>query len=133
LPAVLPSIKWIATFFLSFRGRISRKSWWFGDVFIQTVGIASYLAVHGWPDVKTESLADLYIEPPSALVMAWSVVLLIPSLAISVKRLNDRDHPVWVGAVFVLLTWAWIVPTTFGYVLNRCKWVRSSEQCSVPR
>lgn len=78
--------------FFGFRGRIGRAQWWLGQVSVVAVALAVTWLRKGTllPPDAGWSIAD-------ALV---GVAILIPSLALTVKRLNDRDHAAWIG-------WAW--------------------------
>lgn len=87
--------------FLSFRGRIPRRTWWlYGVAGLLGLGLLSHtlLRVAGLSETQAESLVDL--------------LLLWPALAVSVKRWHDRDKSGWwvlvnlvpmVGLVWTLL------------------------------
>lgn len=77
----------------SFRGRISRKSWWLGFVIIMILSIAGTLVLH--PDAF--SLDPDVAWTPNWAATIWGLLLIIPYTAITVKRFNDRDWPNWLG------------------------------------
>ena len=79
--------------FTSFRGRISRKSWWLGFVILEMLSLAGALrfnpALLSW---------DTDVVVPAVWAdTIWQLVLIIPLTAITVKRFNDRDWPNWLG------------------------------------
>lgn len=73
------------TLFLSFDGRISRKPFWIGALGIIVASAVSVFVLQG-----------LFGLPGRQLVyasMAVSLILVWPIIAISTKRLHDRDKP----------------------------------------
>ena len=79
----------------SFRGRIGRKTYWLGYV----VPIMAILIVGAIPPAFLSPESQIF----SIYLIAYailSVVLIIPNLAASVKRLHDRGRSGW----FVLLS-----------------------------
>lgn len=78
----------------SFRGRISRKQFWIGFIVVCFGDGLGALLLN--PEFFTAE------EPPSPNWpdTLWQLAWLVPSTAITVKRFNDRDWPVWLGYVF---------------------------------
>jgi uncharacterized membrane protein YhaH (DUF805 family) len=104
----------LLAFFFSFRGRISRQSWWLGLIVLLAVSIPVSLLLD--PDFFNSEVGE--ITPPSLALTIWSLITCLPTAAITIKRLNDRDWPAWVGwllvALFVVLT----VANHFGLLLD---------------
>jgi uncharacterized membrane protein YhaH (DUF805 family) len=73
-----------AEIFFSFRGRIGRGTWWL-------YGVGAMLGI-GVLLTALLRIAGLEADPATAVV---SLLLLWPSLAISVKRWHDRDKSAW--------------------------------------
>ena len=76
----------------SFKGRIRRSDYWIGMIviFIGMVALASGLAA--WWKVD---LADRYDLRASAIQAGVVLLFMWPNLAVSVKRLHDRDQSGW--------------------------------------
>jgi len=82
--------------FFGFNGRISRKSGWLGFII---VGVASAVGTL----LIDPSVFDLDRAPPrtpNRPDTIWQLALVIPAMALMVKRFNDRDWPYWLGFVF---------------------------------
>jgi uncharacterized membrane protein YhaH (DUF805 family) len=84
----------------SFKGRISRRSWWLWGAAV-TIGMAMYLTVVLRVAGVTKEHTDLLVN----LLLLW------PALAISVKRWHDRDKPAWWALIaFVpVIGWIWVL------------------------
>jgi len=76
---------------LSFRGRISRKSWWLAFVIVCVGNVLGALLFN--PDYFTAE----EIPPPNWADTSWQIAWLVPATAMTVKRFNDRDWPSWLG------------------------------------
>ncbi len=92
-------LKRVLFLFASFQGRIGRKSWWAGFSLLVTISIAiGMLASPPAFDGETIKAA----APPLWLFLV-SLVMLLPMLALTIKRLNDRDQPRWVSYLYAVL------------------------------
>ena len=78
----------------SFRGRISRKSWWIGLVIYAAANLAGGFVLN--PEYFT---AD-ELPPANWPDTIWQLACLIPLTAITVKRGNDRNWPSWIAPAF---------------------------------
>lgn len=90
---------WLVKLFTTFHGRISRKDWWIGIVIIVAVAL-----IGQW--VMAPSSLELSDDPdarPSPVEALWSAILFLPTLAITLKRLNDRDQPRPLGYAFAVV------------------------------
>src|SRR4051812_14901059 len=107
---------WLAWLLFSFRGRIPRKTYWLAQAILQVPALAGYLAVHGlaWPQPG----------PAKPLLIAWGFVLLVPALAVAVKRLNDRGHPVWLAAIWLGLACASALAASLDLLRDPTQWGR---------
>jgi len=95
----------------SFRGRISRKSWWLGFVILQMLSLAGALRFN------PASLSwDTDVVVPAVWAdTIWQLVLIIPLTAITVKRFNDRDWPNWLGYGMGLILALFFIAWHFGF------------------
>ena len=107
--------------FFGFRGRINRKIYWAGSVAVGVAGLLfaallAYLAT-GNP------LAPEVWERPADRSGIWGPVwlayfgfLVWPTTALAVKRLHDRNRPVWIWYVYYTLALALsLVPLKAGF------------------
>ena len=78
----------------SFKGRISRKSWWIGLAIYGLANLAGGFVLN--PEYFT---AD-EIPPANWPDTIWQLACLVPLTAITVKRGNDRNWPWWIGPAF---------------------------------
>lgn len=102
--------------FFDFKGRSRRKEYWMYVLFVILVSIAlmildGLLGLGGSTTGNTE-LTDSSVAAAGAasggwLTMIFSLVTLIPSLAVSVRRLHDTDRSGW-----------WILLPVAPYVLG---------------
>ncbi len=91
------SLPWL---WLSFEGRIGRRTWWLWSV-AALIGLAAYLTI-------VLRIAGL---PAPATEHAVNLLLLWPALALSVKRWHDRGKSGWwvlVGLIPVI-GWVWLL------------------------
>ena len=97
--------------FFGFRGRINRKIYWAGSVL---VGLAGFLFAALLAYLATKNpLAPEVWERPADKASIWAPVwlayfgfLVWPSTALAVKRLHDRNRPVWIWYVYYALALA---------------------------
>ncbi len=88
--------------FLRFSGRISRQYFWFGIVVLTLVEINFLLFMYYLLGL---SASDFWKETrTSQLVMLCTFMLvLVPGLAVTIKRLHDRGLSGWWGGLLYLL------------------------------
>ena len=104
----------LLAFFFSFRGRINRQSWWLGLIVLLAVSVpVSMLLDPAFFDFEVGE-----IKPPSLALTIWSLITCLPTAAITIKRLNDRDWPVWIGWLLVTLFIVLTVANHFGLLLD---------------
>ena len=97
--------------FFGFRGRINRKIYWAGSVL---VGLAGFLFAALLAYLATGNpLAPEVWERPADKGSIWGPVwlayfgfLVWPSAALAVKRLHDRNRPVWIWYAYYTLALA---------------------------
>jgi uncharacterized membrane protein YhaH (DUF805 family) len=97
--------------FFGFRGRINRKIYWGGGVFVGLAGFAfvvllSYLATGNpfAPEVWERPANKMRLWGP--VWLAYFGLVVWPSTALAVKRLHDRDRPVWIWYIYYTLSLA---------------------------
>lgn len=93
----------------SFTGRIGRGQFWFGLMLIVGLTIVLSVAVNP-PDFGSD-------KPPAPPTLAEKLVVLAmlwPTMAITIKRLNDRDWPSWLGIAVLVVFLPWYVGPFFG-------------------
>ena len=122
--------------FFSFEGRINRAKWWLALLIFIVLSAVVWLVVL---PILGFSIWNVTSPWASALVsLIVTVIFAYPATAIMVKRLNDRDRPNWLVAVFwaptILTLLAQLlgvgatmqeiggqtvaVPTTIGWIVN---------------
>ncbi len=79
-----------AYLFLSFNGRISRKPYWIGSSIIIVASILVVLLTYNFDDHELGGVADL--------------ALLYPDYAVVFKRAHDRDMPIWIPTLSLILS-----------------------------
>lgn len=85
----------------SFSGRIGRGDFWFGFWIVIMTGLLGTVVIQ--PDYfRYDVVSDSY-PPPSLSVKIFDLIMVLPSFAITVKRLNDRDWARWVFFALVLI------------------------------
>ena len=99
-------VHWLAWLIFSFRGRIPRKHFWLGQLLIYAVAFAGGYLIEG-----PKLWAPGYVSP---WLIAWNFLLWFPSLAITVKRFNDRGRPVWFAAIWLVFNLAGAVAAWLG-------------------
>lgn len=101
--------------FLSFEGRISRKPYWIALLIliaIQLFGVAVGLFVLGLP---LETFLQQDNQTLTQINLGAGLILLYPSLAITIKRLHDRNRSGWWGTMFYALSVANNILSTTSY------------------
>ena len=98
--------------FLRFEGRIGRGSWWLAALVLVIAAIVLTFIVYallgvGWATAGLSTSATLGSIVVTALIA-------YPATAVMIKRLNDRDRPTWMAAVF----WAPTVLLLLGQLLG---------------
>ena len=97
--------------FFGFRGRINRKIYWAGSVLVGLAGflfaaLLAYLATGNpfAPEVWERPADKAGIWAP--VWLAYFGFLVWPSTALAVKRLHDRNRPVWIWYAYYALALA---------------------------
>ena len=98
--------------FFSFEGRINRAKWWLALLIFIVLSAVVWLVVL---PILGFSIWNVTSPWASALVsLIVTVIFAYPATAIMVKRLNDRDRPKWLVAVF----WAPTILTLLAQLLG---------------
>jgi len=88
--------------YVTFRGRARRSEYWYFYLFTILGGLAAGIldAIVGGATGATESFRNT--TGPFAAIL--NLALLLPSIAVTVRRLHDRNHSGWVfGGFFIYL------------------------------
>jgi tetratricopeptide (TPR) repeat protein/uncharacterized membrane protein YhaH (DUF805 family) len=94
----------VKTYF-SFRGRIGQQTWWIGSAVLLSVAvIARWLA--WWL-----GFSDVPMLPTNVGI----AILVASALALTIKRLNDRDRPSWIGWTWAALCVIAIMAPSLGW------------------
>lgn len=104
-----------------FDGRIPRSSYW--------LGLAVIVLIFGTGRYFLKQVLGLETPgPDGAIVMAWSLFAALPLTAITVKRLNDRGRPAWIGYAAGFSTALFIAAPTFGFLAGDIREFSVAEQ-----
>src|SRR5206468_10941053 len=88
--------------YADFSGRATRPEFWWWILFTALVtGILN--AIHLGPALVVGGVAQ-----PSGLATAWSIAVLLPTLAVTVRRLRDAGHG-WANLFWILAPIAGLV------------------------
>ena len=89
--------------YATFSGRTSRKTFWMTvlGIFVITflISFVSSL-VFGTTEIPTEVAAEEALKtyfgnPANIILMVWSLIMIVPSIAMSVRRLHDINKSGW--------------------------------------
>jgi uncharacterized membrane protein YhaH (DUF805 family) len=83
---------WLVKLLFSFSGRIGRRDFWIGLLLLVVIMVAGLLTFD--PDMLTREGAE---TPRKMSLLILDVVLFLLTATITIKRLNDRDWPAWLG------------------------------------
>jgi uncharacterized membrane protein YhaH (DUF805 family) len=97
--------------FIGFDGRIGRKSWWLGLIILTILGTLVYLVLSAImgnslaaamdpENLKNPAFVESAMRSAHIQGLISTAIFLYPGLALSGKRLNDRDRPSWLKYVF---------------------------------
>lgn len=84
--------------FLDMNGRISRKPFWLGTGILLVAAIVLWIVVANLLGVSMEDMTRSKSRPAMVAIVV-SVILLHPSLAVTIKRLHDCDLSGWWAAL----------------------------------
>ncbi len=71
--------------YATFKGRARRSEYWFAVLFTTLVSTALSAAFPG----PVQMVNDIAVQSNSGIVNVWSIVTLVPSIAITWRRLHD--------------------------------------------
>lgn len=84
------AIKMYFANFANFKGRSTRAEYWWAVLFVSLVSmVLSFFGKYG-----------------SGLSMLWGIVCILPTLAISVRRMHDSGLSGWVAGGFYIISYA---------------------------
>jgi uncharacterized membrane protein YhaH (DUF805 family) len=130
------SIKHVFGNYATFRGRASRSEFWWWYLFSSIVSTILLLPALPWYvdfiNSAGSQAADAVVSLPPVTGMAslglilstvWALAILIPTIAVAVRRLHDTDRTGWwlllyflccFGIGFIILIIFWVLPSTPG-------------------
>jgi len=91
--------------YATFKGRARRSEFWFAALFTFLVSTAISIIAPG----HTEMMGDWTTDQPSALSNLWSLATLLPTLAITWRRLHDVNKSGGWFFFFLLPIVGWIL------------------------
>lgn len=95
--------------YADFSGRASRPEFWWWILFTVLVGaVLNSLPVWGMGPLWNFDPIDGSISPRGSLSGVWSLVVLVPNLAVTVRRLRDAGYS-WANLFWILLPVAGII------------------------
>ena len=131
------SIKHVFKNYATFSGRASRSEFWWWYLFTLIISTIVFLPAASWYNDFINSMINqsgnaVMVTPPMtgmaslglALSTIWSLAVLIPTIAVAVRRLHDTDKSGWwlllwflsccfgIGAIILIILW--IMPSTPG-------------------
>ena len=87
------SIKSVFSKYADFSGRATRSEYWYFYLFNFLVGMVYYIALFAMlGSGSRDSSAVGYL---SVMIIIYALVMTIPSLAVTVRRLHDTGHSGW--------------------------------------
>lgn len=87
------SIKSVFSKYADFSGRATRSEYWYFYLFNFLVGMVYYIALFAMlGSGSRDSSAAGYL---SVMIIIYALVMTIPSLAVTVRRLHDTGHSGW--------------------------------------
>ncbi|MCG8502302.1 MAG: DUF805 domain-containing protein, partial [Firmicutes bacterium] len=90
---------WLLHLFTTFDGRISRKEWWIGILILTVVSMAGQWIM----DPSSFEPSDDPAARPSGTETLWGIIVFVPMFAITLKRLNVRDQPRFLGYLYAVV------------------------------
>ncbi len=93
--------------FLTIEGRASRSEYWWFGLFIIVISLL-LVGLVDWP-----LFGNIEMSPSSNL---WSIITLLPSICVSVRRLHDIDKSGWWLLLMFLPVIGWIVLIVFACI-----------------
>jgi len=130
------SIKHVFSNYATFQGRASRSEFWWWYLFTAIVSLILFIPAIPWyNEYVSASLnqigdATQVLPAPSGLAILglvlstiFSLAVLVPTIAVAVRRLHDTDRSGWwlllwllccfgIGAIILIILW--ILPSTPG-------------------
>ena len=103
--------------FLHFSGRINRQLFWFGVLTLALVEI-NFLLLMSY--ILGLSITDFLMETRTSqlVLLSASMLILLPGLAVTIKRLHDRGLSGWWGGVLYLLQFLLSIQPFYGRIFQ---------------
>jgi len=96
----------------TFHGRINRAPFWLGLIVVLVISfIGGYLIQPTYFNFETT-------VRPSLGMLVWEVIWFVPTMALTIKRCNDRNWPFWVPYLFGVMALPMSIAPYFGRLMN---------------
>lgn len=127
------SVKHVFRNYVTFEGRASRSEFWWWYLFTSIVSFLVFIPVIPWYTELLNASASEAVALPAltglatfglALSTIWSLAILLPTIAVAVRRLHDTNRSGWwlllwfltccfgIGAIILIIFW--VLPSTPG-------------------
>lgn len=105
---------------LRFRGFASRSEYWYAFLFTLLLGIGVGV-IGGIADVATGNADADGGSAVISTILMWvlTVVLIVPSLSLTVRRLHDSGNSGWLVLLIFIPLVGWIAMIVFGVLATR--------------
>ncbi len=101
--------KWLL---FSFDGRINRAKWWLVVLILVIISAIIWLLILPILGFSVWSMGSTFAASLISLIV--TLIFAYPATAAMVKRLNDRERPMWLAAVFWAPTILTLLAQLFG-------------------
>lgn len=127
------SVKHVFGNYATFQGRASRSEFWWWYLFTSIVSFIVFIPVIPWyTELLNASVSETVALPALTglatfgliLSTIWSLAILIPTIAVAIRRLHDTGRSGWwlllwflsccfgIGAIILIIFW--VLPSTPG-------------------
>jgi uncharacterized membrane protein YhaH (DUF805 family) len=86
------------TRYAQFDGRAGRKEYWMFQLFVFLVTIVGYIGIGIGGAIESNAVMGVF----GVLLMLFSVAVIVPALAVAVRRLHDTDKSGWMLLVCLI-------------------------------
>ena len=129
------SVKHVFSNYATFQGRASRSEFWWWYLFTTIIGFILFIPALPWyfELLNTSVSAGGTVTMPAlsglatlglVLSLIWSLAILVPNIAVAIRRLHDTDRSGWwlllwfltccFGIGVIILIIFWVLPSTPG-------------------
>ena len=129
------SVKHVFSNYATFQGRASRSEFWWWYLFTTIIGFILIIPALPWYfellNTSVSASGAVAMPPLTGLAtlglvlsLLWSLAILVPNIAVAMRRLHDTDRSGWwlllwfltccfgIGAIILIIFW--VLPSTPG-------------------